>query len=1476
AILGGYVGKSLTSSVITNGSGTFGNYMFVDCDIRFTAGSTTAGMLIGEASVISALENVDTYGTINVNSKDTASYIGGIVGKINSDLDLSFCISRTSIDFKEDTEADSASAIGGFIGLVDTKDSVIHIGEDSLSSKYFGTIKVSANDVYVGGIVGAFSANKTENEGRARTEISGAVFGGKIIINETEQAYVGGIVGATNYQDKNNESKKTIEDCFVYGNIYVYEDFADNTFDTYVGGVLGKGSENTAVNSNYCMTTIYTKYTQTENKIIVNAVVGETNGAYTETLTGSPLTNYYSHQLSLCLDCSGILAENVYYYTQSSGSTTILNDIRVRFYVAQLGEKDGEKEAYLGSKLNPFMINNITYTEYSQYFGSVNDFFTDYPIAEIKYFVMTDSMSLNTMTGIELYRSFVVGDGFSVGTGTDAIFSIIDEVSTVTGFAVKAQIKTSDTTAYISEGSTYYGGGTLADINKGFVYSCNANEIFSAKIHGAYGVVNNFGGAYIGGLIGVNTGYISDCYAYMDVAGTSFVGGLVGLNIGAISHSYSNGSVMSSNSSAYSFANNISQGSIYYCYTVSAAYNGSIGISHQVTLGEAISTNPFGSAKIVGCYYDVFAVSSSSNVDGINKGITDKMAVHDFNNTLASTSANDYDEQTGITTPKIFLTNPNKVDDKNAKVKFGYDYTLNNGYLTFIGEAYESLDYMKDCYTGSGLSEYSAIEIPNVGKFQQLNDALTDYYYSLVRDIVCTDEMKSSNSDEDITSWKAIGWDSKIFRGSVTGNYNTETEANLSYKIVGLSMSGAENYCSVFGSVLDSKLTYLEVEARDDTTNALYSAGFVGKAENAIISNIALSDVKITYNASSQVHMGGLAGQIIGGSNGTIVEDCSINAVTIEYGTSSSGNNSYIGGIAGRISDDVRISNCSINGAVNLNYNAAGGGSVGGIVGDSLGSSSNYSILENVEISGNLSIGNTYNSSSTNIDYFGAIAGKTAFTDISEIKITGGTNTFTNNMGVCYMGGWIGLAGDETEVGFGSNTISGSSAFKVNSTNSNKLPSYIGGLFGKVSVLEISSCDMPSVSFDYQSTNCRPYLGGFAGVIDNSKISNITASFSEGQISCKTNSSAYIGGLAAEISGTSTVSSINVSFSEGAVELQNEMDEIYIAGLTALSSGNLTATGCIMSEFNVSGLSVKNGAIAGIVATATGQIKLTTCTISSSNFDLAATGEISLGGIVGKITSTGTAGSTLTGCNSTSLNLNVLGGTEVNLGGIIGFFNAAGTNGTVLKGCDSLRVGLTADGGNVASLGGIIGNANGKIDIDECLLNGNQDFMSEGTNLNFKSGESSSTGNIGGLIGKATGSTDNPISIINYSKVKDNIKLNAEETNGSVYMGGLIGHGDNVFIGQGISAFRVFAVYKNTGKIYMGGIMGKAQRSTMSEDTGGNNITVQDSIFMVAGEDGSTINAEGYVGGLVGWIDASSSLSNATLQNCKVINGSTA
>lgn len=1471
AVLGGYVGKSLTSSVITNGSGTFGNYMFVDCDIRFTAGSTTAGMLIGEASVISALENVDTYGTINVTSKNTASYIGGIVGKVNSDLDLRFCISRTAIDFNEEAGADSSSAIGGFIGLVNTRDSIICIGEDSLSSKYFGTITINASDVYVGGIIGAFSAGKAPNEDRARTEIRGAVFGGKIIINETEQAYVGGIVGATNYQDQDNEAKKTIEDCFVYGNIYVYEDFADNTLDTYIGGVLGKGSPNTAVNSNYCMTTIYTKYTQTENKITVNAIVGEANGSFTETLTGSPLTNYYSHQLSLCLDCSGILAENVYYYTQSSGSTTILNDIMVRFYIAQLG-RDQEKEAYLGSKLNPFMINSSTYTEYLQYFGSENDFFTEYPNAEIKYFVITDDMS-SSMTGIYLYRSFVVGDGFSVTTQTKAIFSMIDEASTVTGIAIKAQIKTNDTTTYTNEGSTYYSGGTLADVNNGFVYSCNANEMYSAKMHGMYGIVNNSGGAYIGGLIGINTGYISDCYAYMDIASANVVGGLVGLNMGSISHSYSNGSVVSSNSNAYSFANNTGSGSIYYCYTVSATYNGNINLSYQVTLGDSISTSPFGSAKIVGCYYDVFAVSSSSEGDGIIKGITDEMAVYDYNNILAKTSANDYDSETGITTPKIFLTNPNKVDDKNTKVKFGYDYTVNNGYLTFIGEAYESLDYMKDCYTGNGLSEYSAIEIPNVGKFQQLNDALPVYHYALVRDIVCTDEMKESNADEDITSWKAIGEDSKLFRGSVTGNYSTYSETNLSYKIIGLSMSDAENYCSVFGSVLGAKLNYLEIEARDDTTNALYSAGLVGKAESAIINNIILSDVKITYNASSQVYMGGLAGQIIGGGSGTIIEDCTINAVTIEYGTSSSGSNSYIGGLAGKISDDVRISNCLIDGAVKLNYNAAGGGCVGGIVGDSTGSSSNYSILENVSISGNVSIENTYSSSSSNTDYFGAIAGKTAFTDISAVSITGGTNTFTNNMGVCYMGGWIGLAGDETIVGFGSNTVSGATIFKVDSSNSNKLPSYIGGLFGKISVLDVSSCAMPSVSFDYKSTNCKPYIGGFAGIIDNSRISNISASFSAGQIVCKTNSSAYIGGLAAEISGTSTVSSVSVSFAEGAVELQNEMDEIYIAGLTALSSGNLTATGCNMSEFNVTDLSVKNGAIGGAIATAMGQIRLTNCSISNSEFELDATGEVNLGGVVGKITSSGTAGSTLTTCNSDRLKLSVSGGTDVNLGGIIGSFNATGTDGALLKTCNSIRVGLTADGGNSANLGGIIGTANGKIDIDECLLNGNQDFNSEGTNLNFKSGGTSSTGNIGGLIGRAIGASENPISIINNTKVKDNIKLNAEETNGSVYMGGLIGQGDNVSIGQGISAFRVFAVYQDSGKIYMGGIIGKAHNSTVSEDTGGNNITVQDSVFMVAGEDGSTVNAEGYVGGLIGWIDASSTLKNATLLNCKVING---
>jgi hypothetical protein len=50
------------------------------------------------------------------------------------------------------------------------------------------------------------------------------------------------------------------------------------------------------------------------------------------------------------------------------------------------------------------------------------------------------------------------------------------------------------------------------------------------------------GTEYVGGLVGWNTGAISDCYSTGSGSGDNYVGGLVGVNYDTVSNSYSTGS----------------------------------------------------------------------------------------------------------------------------------------------------------------------------------------------------------------------------------------------------------------------------------------------------------------------------------------------------------------------------------------------------------------------------------------------------------------------------------------------------------------------------------------------------------------------------------------------------------------------------------------------------------------------------------------------------------------------------------------------------------------------------------------------------------------------------------------------------------------------------------------------------------------------------------------------------------------------
>ncbi|MDD3862612.1 MAG: hypothetical protein PHV79_02015, partial [Clostridia bacterium] len=449
AVVGGYIGKSMTSSAITSNVGVGRNYMYIDCDLEVQAENVTAGMLIGEAGVIYSLRDVDTYGTINVTSTKTSSFVGGMVGVLNSDLELRNSIVHTVIDFKDELSNpnNEAPAVGGFIGMVSSSSVKIKIGEDNYKTKYLGTMTIDSNKIYAGGIIGAFNSSIGDGAG-VGVKINSAVFGGEIIINSTKQAFVGGIVGSSLYEAQTNECSKTIESCFVYGNIYINETFDTYFGNTYAGGVIGRGSPATEINSNDCISTIYTKYTQVDEILTVNALVGETNGAFTgrDIVGDQLLVNNYSHQMSLCLDNSGIAAKNIYYKRNidgGEGEQDSMLDI-VQDYISQLDGNDMERQVYEGSKLNPFEIKNSTYGTIKTKFET--DVSEISPYAKIKYFVISENLNNNLMSREKLSSSHLIGDGFSINTNQQAVFSIIDENSTVTGFKVKAQIESTNST----------------------------------------------------------------------------------------------------------------------------------------------------------------------------------------------------------------------------------------------------------------------------------------------------------------------------------------------------------------------------------------------------------------------------------------------------------------------------------------------------------------------------------------------------------------------------------------------------------------------------------------------------------------------------------------------------------------------------------------------------------------------------------------------------------------------------------------------------------------------------------------------------------------------------------------------------------------------------------------------------------------------------------------------------------------------
>ena len=141
--------------------------------------------------------------------------------------------------------------------------------------------------------------------------------------------------------------------------------------------------------------------------------------------------------------------------------------------------------------------------------------------------------------------------------------------------------------------------GGLVGINTGSISNCYSTGAVSS----------GFDSEGIGGLVGLNYDSISNCYSTGTVSGidgSAYIGGLVGDSYGTISNCYSTGSISGTSSVGglvgYNFDNSISQ-----CYST-----GTVSGSNDV--GGLVGANDYGS--ISDCY-STGSVSGTSDIGGL-------------------------------------------------------------------------------------------------------------------------------------------------------------------------------------------------------------------------------------------------------------------------------------------------------------------------------------------------------------------------------------------------------------------------------------------------------------------------------------------------------------------------------------------------------------------------------------------------------------------------------------------------------------------------------------------------------------------------------------------------------------------------------------------------------------------------------------------------------------------------------------------
>jgi len=418
--------------------------------------------------------------------------------------------------------------------------------------------------------------------------------------------------------------------------------------------------------------------------------------------------------------------------------------------------------------------------------------------------------------------------------------------------------------------------------------------------------------AYAGGLVGYNSGLITECFAGGNVEGTGFIsrnmGGLVGhthkplggTESGDIRNSYATGAVIGDTSIGGLIGSN-AYADITNCYSTGAV----VGTPPTAGgfLGEHI-VSPYSEGTYNGCFWDIQTSGRTESAGGIGKYTVEMQTLLTFESAGWDFTTPVWQICDGITYPHLSwetLDCP-KYDGGSGTAEDPYRIRT-AGQMNAIGQNPEDWDkhflliagINLSAYTGEqfnmiGFYDYTPASIPFSGVFDGNNHPIDNFSYNY-----------SGTAQQHIGIFSYVDGANAEFRNVIVINPDVNTGEHGVYpgSLIGLMKGGTVSNCKVNGG----------------TVRASYFAagGLVGGLMGGLVTQCDCN----TFAISSY----GSAGGVVGSTSGGIISQCSSAGQT---------NGEYdVGGITGVNSGQILY--CRASGDVN------GYQQVGGVVGENAG-----------------------------------------------------------------------------------------------------------------------------------------------------------------------------------------------------------------------------------------------------------------------------------------------------------------------------------------------------------------------------------------------------------------------------------------------------------------------------------------------------------------------------------------------------------